>query len=107
MCRDDGLPPNICNACFEQTNNIQQFKQQCEKSDKLLKEYINIIKLQYNNNDDIKIEPQTNCVTTDTSMDTDINNFNEFHEFFKPENTIQLNDNYMYVIILIVFFFFY
>lgn len=85
----DGLPNQICLQCLQITNRAYTFKQQCEKSDNILRQYLNSLSLpvmtlddqqivqerddQFFSNDDIL---QTSSIFNDIFSDVHASSFN-------------------------------
>lgn len=46
MLEGDGLPDQICTQCLQMVNRAYTFKQLCEKSDNVLRQYFNNIEIQ-------------------------------------------------------------
>lgn len=48
---DDGLPSNICNECLDRANRAIEFRTECERSDVILHQWLN---LNVDSNDEIE-----------------------------------------------------
>lgn len=42
MNANDGLPSNICNECLERANHAVEFRTECERSDSILQQWLNL-----------------------------------------------------------------
>lgn len=95
----DGLPNQICTQCLQMVNRAYAFRQQCEKSDNSLHQYINSLNLEaatLHNNQQM-IQPvkndhlfPSNEVLQQASIFNDIFNDDHAHSLvdnFTSENT--------------------
>jgi hypothetical protein len=60
----DGLPCQICTQCLQMVNRAYSFKQQCEKSDASLRQYINTLDLQT-----VSLQNESNIIISDMKAD--------------------------------------
>ncbi|XP_063912202.1 zinc finger protein OZF-like [Zophobas morio] len=60
----DGLPGQICTQCLQMVNRAYSFKQQCEKSDASLRQYINSVGLQT-----VALQNEPNIMISDMKAD--------------------------------------
>ncbi|KAL3276980.1 hypothetical protein HHI36_012342 [Cryptolaemus montrouzieri] len=89
----DGLPNQICVQCLQMVNRAYTFKQQCEKSDVVLRQYLNELELQ-----NVSL-PQNSLI--DTVKDDHLLSTSEvlqqhslFQEIFNDATTQSLVENF-------------
>lgn len=97
MIEGDGLPSQICTQCLQMVNRAYSFKQQCEKSDASLRQYLNTVNInsvgvQLQNDSSILIED----MKTDHLFSTSevLHQSSIFQDIFNDATSHSLVDNF-------------